>query len=283
MFNKKIISTIILYCCFFQNISHCLFIQKLEQNMHNKDLDKKLGKHIFSFVEKWNGNLIHRWYYTTELSRILLVGEPKIFESIKWYPIIDVFSEIGPLFDNRFNDFIKQVKQYSEQELEEAIQDALLLSQYSTKGYKPNKLLDHLIATLKFTINQIEHNYRWDQQSCSDLKKSAIWLVSLIAIIALTNKSTTYNNQITNKTIILELINDAAILGSIPLSYKILQNSYKILTTDPSMDNQYLHKYEELLLFVQKLQLELSTNDCITIKLASGYVATINDDELSFQ
>ncbi len=269
--------------CFFEHMTHSFFVETIQQNKHNKELDKKLGKKVFSFIQGLNGAVTDKWFYTSELSRILLVGEPKIFESIRWYPIIDAFCIMGPLFDNRFDAFVKNVKQYSQQELEEAIQDALLLFQYSSKGYTPNKLLDHLIEDLQNTIKHIEHNYVWDQKSCSSLKKSASWLVGLIAVIAITNRYAVHNNKITSKAVALESCNNLATLSCIPLSYKLLQDSYNVLTIDPHVDNQYLHRYEALLLFVQRLKLELSTNGCITFKLASGCVATINDNQLTFQ
>lgn len=286
MLCKKALLLIIL-CCLFENASHCMTITKIEQNAHSKEFEKKVGKKLFSFGHAINGAVVDRWYYTTELSRILIVGEPRMFESVRGWPIISGVYLFGPLFDNRFDDFIENAKQFSQQKLEEAVQDAILLSPYSSKGYSVNKLLDYLIEALQHKVadikEQVEHNYKWHQKSYSNLKKSVAVLVGLIATVAITSKNITHNDKNKkNKVSNLEFLSIIATFGCIPASYKVLKGCYKVVTIDPNASNQYLKKYEELLIFLQKIKLQLETSGCITFKLESGYTATIKDNQVIF-
>lgn len=299
MFGRRILSIFILYCCLFTNVSSCFFIETLSKNMHTKELDNNMGKPVYSFVERLNGLMVDQWYYTTELSRILLVGEPQFFESVRYSPISFV-SIAGPFFDNRFEDFIVNVKQYSLSELQEAIKDAILLTPYSTKAYSVKKLLDYLIAVLQHKIavveNQIKHNFKWDQESLCYMKKSIAWLAVLATIAVATN---TYNQgddakikgmmpnpnndkQIKGEVSNLEFVHSVAVLGCIPASLAALKGSYKVLTIDPKACNPYLEQYKELLTFVKNLKSQLEANGCITFQLDNGRIATIKQELIAF-
>jgi len=255
--------------------------------MHDQKINENLGKPVSTFAEIVNGGTAEHFCYTTELSRILLVGEPRIFQTIRRLPVINVISLAGPLFDNRFEDFIKNVEKSSQRELQEAIEDALLLSPYNTKAYSANKLLNYLIEILQDKIvyikEQIKHDFKWERKSFSSMKKSVAWGIGLIACVVITNKYITHDDKnIANAMFGLELLNAVATLGLLPVSYKALKNCYKTLTIDANACNQYLDKYEELLAFVQKLKAQLETNKFITFKLKNGRIATLKDNTLFF-
>lgn len=271
MFYRRVIAIIVLSCCFFESIG---------KNMHDRKIDENLGKPVFSFVERLNGVTVEQFCYTTELSRILLVGEHRVFEFVRHLPIINVISLAGPLFDNRFENFIKNVEKSSQRQLQEAIEDAILLSPYNTKAYSVNKLLNYLVETLQNKIvyikDQIKHDFKWDQKSFSSMKKSVALAVGLMAFVLYCD------NNIENKVSSLEFLNAVATLGLLPVSYQVMKNCYKILTINPNACNQYLDKYEELLAFVQKLKAQLETNGFITFKLTNGRIATLKDNKLIF-
>lgn len=243
--------------------------------MHDRQIDKSLGKPVFSFVKMLNGAIQDRWFYTTELSRILLVGEHRVFEAVRYVPVIDVISLAGPLCDNRFENFIKNVGQSSQEQLQEAIKDAILLSPYSTKAYSVSPLLDYLVEALQneimYTRDQIKHDFKWDQKSFYYMKKSVALTFGLMAFVAIAKK---YNE--------LKYLHAIATLGLFPASYGALKGCYNVLATDPNACNQHVEKYEELLAFVQKLKAQLKENGFITFKLANGCTATLKDDKLIF-
>ena len=278
MFNRRVIAIIVLSCCFFESIG---------KNMHDRKIDENLGKPVFSFVETLNGVTVEQFCYTTELSRILLVGEHRVFEFVRHLPIIRVISLAGPLFDNRFENFIKNVEKSSQRQLQEAIEDAILLSTYNTKAYSVSKLLNYLVEALQNKIvyirDQIKHDFKWDQKSFRSMKKSVAWAIGLMACVVITNKYITHGDEnIANKVSSLEFLNAVATLGLLPVSYQVMKNCYKILTINPNACNQYLDKYEELLAFVQKLKAQLETNGFITFKLTNGRIATLKDNKLIF-
>lgn len=280
MFSKKALSIILLSCCLFKSLS-CLEI--LIENGHDRKIEQDLGKRIFSFMHLGGGT---EWYYTTELSRVLLVGEPRVFHAIRYFPVIGFMGGVGPLFDNRFEDFIKKIEQSSEKKLQEAIKDAILLSPYSTKAYSANRLLDYLAEALQNKIvhvkNQIDSDYTWDQESLSYMKKSVLLALGLTACIAITNQYIDNNNGENSVSYYSKSLNDMAILGLFPASYKVLKGCYKVLTTDPNACNQHLEKYEKLLAFVQKLKAQLEENGSITFTLANGRRATLKNNKLIF-
>ncbi len=262
----------------------CAFLETLQENMHDRQIDKNLGKPVFSFAHALNGMMVNQWFYTTELSRILLVGEPKIFETVRYWPIVHIMSEAGPLFDNRFENFIKKVGQSSQEQLKEAIKDAILLSPYSTKAYSVSELLDYLIEALQneiiYTKRQIQHDFKWDQKSLNYMKKSVALALGCIATKAISSFIAT--SAIAKQYNASELLDAIAILGVLPASYRILNGCYKVLATDPNACNQYLPRYEELLSFVQNLKVQLEADDFITFKLANGCIATLKNNKLIF-
>lgn len=283
MFIKRALSIIILSCCLFKSLP-CAFVEALSQNKHDRQIDKNLGKPVFSFAHALNGMIMNQWFYTTELSRILLVGEPKIFETIRYWPLVHIMSEAGPLFDNRFENFIKNVGQLPQEQLKEAIKDAILLSPYSTKAYSASALLDHLIEALQneilYTKCQIQHDFKWDQKSLNYMKKSVALALGCIATKAISSFIAT--NDVATEYNASELLDAIAMLGVLPASYRILNGCYKVLAIDPNACNQYLETYEELLSFVQKLKVQLEANGFITFKLTNGCIATLKNNKLIF-
>jgi hypothetical protein len=284
MFNRRLIGFIVLFCCFFESSG--------KNVKDRRTIGEALGKPVSIFVEITNFNKTEQFSYTTELSRILLVGEPQVLQSVRCLPFISglinpLISLAAPLFDNRFENFIKNIERFSQKQLQEAIEDAILLSQYeyNTKAYSASKLLNLLSKALQakiaYTQDQIKHDFKWDQKSFSSLKKSGAWAIGLISLVVITNKyipNTNTKNKVSN----LEALNAVATLGLLPVSYKVLKNCYKILTIDPNDCNQYLCKYEELLAFVQKLKAQLETNGFITFELANGRTATLKDNWVTF-
>ncbi|MDR3550572.1 MAG: hypothetical protein P4L31_04105, partial [Candidatus Babeliales bacterium] len=87
MFNRKVIAIIALSCCFFESIGN---------NMNNQTIDKKLGKPVSSFIRMVDFIATDKFYYTTELSRILLVGEPRVFETVRGIPLINLMMIAAP-------------------------------------------------------------------------------------------------------------------------------------------------------------------------------------------
>lgn len=311
MLNRRLIGFIALFCCFFksygENVNNLAVEKMLEKPVFIirygemlsipkvKQLQEKFGKPVFSFTLMGEHLSIQdQFCYTTELSRILLVGEPRVFERVRRLPLINVVSPVislaAPLFDNRFESFIKNAEKFSQKQLQEAIQDAILLSPCNTKAYSANKLLNALSKALQnkiaYTKDQIKHNYKWDQKTFSSLKKSGAWAIGLTTLLVITNKyidKTNIANKVPHFTgsDFLEFLNAIAVLGLLPVSYKILKNCYKILTIRPYACNQDLYKYEELLAFVQKLKAELETNGLIAFELTNGLVIS-KDNELIF-
>jgi len=273
MFNLRLLAIIALFCCFFESMGQNMSFRKIEEN---------LGKPVHTFVETLDGVIVEQFCHTTELSRILLVGEPRVFETVRHLPLISGISLAGPIFDNRFEDFIKNVEKSSQRQLQEAIEDALLLSTYNTKAYSVSALLNYLIEALQKKIvyinAQIKHDYKWDQKSFSSMKKSGALAVGLEAFIVLINKYAIIEDRASN----LNFLKAMASLSLLPVSYYVLKNGYKLLTINPNASTQYLDKYEGLLAFVQKLKAQLETNGFITFQLANGRIATVQDNELIF-
>lgn len=283
MFSRKVISVIVLSCCLFKSLS-CVFFETLSKNTHDRQIDKNLGKPVFSFANTLNGLVLDQWLYTTELSRILLVGEPRVFETVRYLPVVNIISEAGPLFDNRFENFIKNVGQSSQEQLQEAIKDAILLSPYSTKAYSASVLLDYLAEALQneimHTRSQITHDFKWDQKSLHYMKKSVVWALGFAATKAVSSFIAT--KTIAKKYNALKWFDTIATFGVLPASYRILNGCYKVLATDPNACNQYLERYEELLSFVQELKAQLQADGFITFKLTNGRVATLKNNKLTF-
>lgn len=278
MLSKKIIVTISLLCCFFKNI---------QGGINREQLEEKLGKPVYNFVHLIDFSVADEWLYTTELSKILLVGEGPIIEFSRCLPIVG--SCIVPLFgriysncDNRFENFVENIGKVSQQKLREAIQDTLLLTGGSTKAYSMSKLLHNLEDTLQSKIgliqDQIKFDFKYDQESLYSMQQSLAYAAGLIVAISLTN---TYINHVDknvdNKTSFVEFLNSIAVLGLLPVSYQIFKNSYDVLTKDPHVLNQYLKEYQDLLEFVQNLNSQLKTDGCITFKLDNGNIATAKE------
>jgi len=151
MFNRKIIAIIALSFCFFESVG---------KNVNNQTIDKTLGKPVSSFVRTADFIATDKFYYTTELSRILLVGEPRMFETVRGIPLINLMMIAAPLFnnrlfDNRFKKFIKNGEKCSQSQLQEAIEDAVVLTTYNTNAYSVSKLLDYLSEALQSKIGDI--------------------------------------------------------------------------------------------------------------------------------
>lgn len=280
MLIKKLIAAAALLLCFFESIG---------KNMDNQSLGKKLGKPVSVFIKTIDFIPTDKFYYTTELSRILLVGEPQVFETIRAIPLINLTMTFAPLFnnrffDNRFEKFVKNGEKWSQSQLQEAVEDAIVLTAWNTNAYSVSKLLDHLSEALQYKIGnikeQIKHEFKWDQKSFSSLKKSGAWAVGLTVLIVITTKYIG-DNTIGNEVSYLDGLNAIASLGLLPVSYQVLKNSYKILTINPDACNQYLNKYEELLAFVQKLKEQLKTNGFIALTLRNGNTATIKNDRFN--
>jgi hypothetical protein len=159
MFNRKVIALITLSFCFFECIGN---------NMNNQTIDKKLGKPVSSFVRTSDFIATDTFYYTTELSRILLVGEPRVFETVRGIPLINVIMIAAPLFnnrlfDNRFKKFIKNGEKHSQSQLQEAIEDAVVLTTCNTNAYSVSKLLDYLSEALQSKIGYIKDQIKSDE------------------------------------------------------------------------------------------------------------------------
>jgi hypothetical protein len=140
--------------------------------MNNQTIDKKLGKPVSSFVRTVDFMPTDTFYYTTELSRILLVGEPRAFETVRAIPLINLIFLAAPLFnnrlfDNRFKKFIKNGEKYSQSQLQEAIEDAVVLTTYNTNAYSVSTLLNYLSKALLSKIgdrmDQIKSNENLDK------------------------------------------------------------------------------------------------------------------------
>ena len=276
MFSSKIINLIILSFCFFDSAG---------KNMNNSTIYEKMDKPVSSFIRTLNGVAVETFFYTTELSRILLVGEPKVFETIRALPLINVMTLAAPIFDNRFEKFIKISEKHSQNQLLEAILDATILTSYNTNAYSVSKLLDHLSTALQNKIDcimyQIKHDSKWDQKSLNSFKKYSALAIGLTAFIVITNKYIGTNN-IENKVSNLEGLNATAVLSLLPVSYYVLKNCYKVLTINHNANTDNLSKYEELLSFVQKLKNELKTYGSISITLRNGNIATIENNTVKF-
>jgi hypothetical protein len=281
MFNRKVATLVTLSFCFFESIG---------KNMDNQTLDKKLGKPVSSFVRMLDLTITDQFKYTTELSRILLVGEPRAFETVRTTPLIKDLIVVAQLFNylffaNRFEKFIKTGEKCSKSQLQEAIKDAAILTTYNTNAYSANKLLDYLSKALQSKIgyikDQIKHDSKWDQKSFSSLKKSGALALGLTAFVVITNKYIGDPN-IESKVSSLEFLSAIATLGLLPVSYQVLKNCYKVLTINPNASTENLDKYEELLSFVQKLKEQLETNGFINFELNNGRTATLKDNKVIF-
>jgi len=254
--------------------------------MNNQTIGKKLGKPVSIFIKMSDFIPTDEFCYTTELSRILLVGEPRVFETVRGLPLINLTMLAAPLFNNRFvdgrfNNFIKKGEKFSQKELQEAIEDAIVLTTRNTNAYSVSKLLDYLAKALQGKISyikdQIKHDFKWDQKSFRSMKKSVAWAASLMAVVVITNKYIGDNN-IGNKVSNVEFLNAVTTLGLLPVSCLVLKNCYKMLTINPNACNQYLDKYEGLLAFVQKLKAQLETDGFLVFKLRNGSIATVKND-----
>jgi len=247
-----------------------MFIETFQENMHDRQIDKDLGKPVFSFVHRTNGFPCQQWFYTTELSRILLVGKHKVFKTIEYLPLVNILACVAPLFDNRFEDFIGHVGTSSQKRLQEAVKDVIVLSRYNTNAYSVGTLLDHLVEALEgkivYTKDQIERGFKWDQKYVHYMQKSIALALGLTAVITTAEG---YDE--------LSYVRSIAALGLLPASYKMLKGCYKVLTTDPNASNKYLEKYEDLLVFVQKLKAQLEESGAIVFTLANGRIVTINE------
>ena len=136
--------------------------------MNNQTIDKKMGKPVSSFIQTLNYVPTETFYYTTELSRILLVGEPRVFETVRAIPLINVIMIAAPLFnnrlfDNRFKKFIKNGEKCSQSQLQEAIEDAVVLTTYNTNAYSVSTLLDYLSQALQSKVGYIKDQIKCDE------------------------------------------------------------------------------------------------------------------------
>jgi len=258
-----------------------------KQTIH-EFLNQKLGKPVSGFVllSYYGDRIVERFVYTTELSRILLVGEPRVFESVRGIPVIDSLMGLAVLFYrwffyNRFEKFIKNSEKCSQAQLQEAIEDAVILTTYNTNAYSVSKLLNYLSEALQGKIGyikeQIKYDSKWDHKSSSALKKWGALAAGFTVFVVVMNKYLGDNNieRIEGLTAIATSI---ATLGLLPAWYQVLKNCYKILTTNPNANDENLCKYEELLFFVQELKEQLKTNGFIVFTLRNGHTATIPND-----
>ena len=67
MFSRRAISIIVLSSCVFQNLS--CFDVVIRKNMHDRQIDKSLGKPVFSFERVVDGRVTYQRFHTTDLSR----------------------------------------------------------------------------------------------------------------------------------------------------------------------------------------------------------------------
>jgi len=282
MLSKKIILTVGLLSCFFENIQGA---------MNREQIENKLGKPVNSFVLQVDFHVTDHWFYTTELSKILLVGEGPVIEICRRVPFFgaslvpSILTIISPVIDNRFEDFVENVGKFSQRKLREAIQDTLILTGGSSKAYSMSSLLYYLQDALQTKIdlieNQITFDFRYDQESFYSMQKSVALVASLIAFISVANRYITCDDQkIGSKVSHLEGLHALASLSLIPISYTVLKNSYKVFTKDPNARNQYLHEYKDLLDFVQNLNFQLQTDGCIVFTLDNGNVATVQEHDM---
>lgn len=281
MFNKMRMTIAVILCCFFQDA----------QGYYTREqLENYFGKPVFSYQHIVDFTVVDQWLYTTELSKILLVGDNSLLDFMKVIPAVgSIFMLTELIFKNRFSDtriesFIKNVGKSSQQELQEAIQDAILLSSASTQAYSTHKLLDYLIEALENKINiikdQLKHDSKYDQKSLYSMKKSLVLAVGLIAIVAVTNTYCSGDDKNEKETVSnVEALNACAGLSLFPVLYKVLKDCYKVLTIDPNVYNKYLDEFEKLLTFVQELKTNLKTNGAISFKLANGRIATLKVED----
>jgi|GEM_PF-1504594 len=277
MFHKIKMAALVTFCCLFQDA---------QGNYTREQLENYFGRPVFSYVHLVDFNVVDQWLYTTELSKILLVGDNLVFDSMKEIPVAgSVLRLIEPTYKNRFCDtrfesFIKNVEKSSQQELQEAIGDAILLSSASTQAYSAPQLLDYLIKALQNKIivikNQIKHDFKYDQKSLQSMKKSVVSVIVLMACVAITNKYCSSDDNTVNKTVSnATALNSLAFLCLLPASYKLLKDCYALLMIDPNAYNQYLDEYQKLLIFVKKLKIELKNTRALSFKLATGCIATL--------
>jgi len=270
MFSRKTILIIIFSGCLY-NSSAGVFTPK--------KIGKNLGKLVSSYVYvgEW-GAVLDQWFYTTKASKLLLAGEQGMLGSLL---------SSSRFFDNRFKTFTNNAIKYSQKKLQEAIKDTILLSPYSTRAYSVSTMLDYLVDVLQSRIvyvkNQIKHDSRWDQKTLHYMKNSFVRVVVLMVFSSILNKYVTHDDVgIKHKMSHLELLQAITSLGIFYTSYEVLKGCYKVLTTDPNAYNQYLEKYEELLVFVQNLKIQLEANGYITFKLANGRIATLKSEKSVF-
>lgn len=274
MFRKAFFLVFVVSLCSFKDLSSAA-VEIITQNIHDKQLDKNLGKRISSFTS----SLGDSFYYTTKLSRILLVGEHRAFESVQWLPVINSLSILGPLFHNRlynsrFDKFITHVEKSSQNSLKEAIKDAVLLAPYNSKAYWADDLLDYLVEVLEKKIAEIadiNDGCVFDPRSLHCMKKYMVVTALLMGVSYMTDSPDSKNSN-------LEFINSLSSLGLIPSSYKLLKSSYNTITIYPQHKKKYLNKYEELLSYVQALKQELAINGCVVFELSNGLTAILEDN-----
>jgi len=277
MFHKIKMTVLVIFCCFFQDA---------QGNFSREQLENYFGRPVSSYQHLVDFIVVDEWLYTTDLSKILLVGDNVIFDSMKEIPVAGaVLRLIEPIYKNRFCDtrfenFIKNVEKSSQQELQDAIRDAILLSSASTQAYATPQLLDYLIAALQNKIivikNQMKHDFKYDQKSLLSMKKSAVSVIVLMACVAITNKNCSSDDNTVNKTVSnATALNSLAFLCLLPASYKLLKDCYAVLMIDPNAYNQYLDEYQKLLIFVKKLKIELKNTGALSFKLATGCKATV--------
>ena len=277
MFKKTKITIMVIFCCFFQDA----------QGYYTREqLENYFGKPVFSYQHLVDFIVVDQWLYTTELSKILLVGDNLLFDFMKKLPVAGtLFRVTEPIVKNRFSDtrfesFIKNVGKSSQQELQEAIQDTILLSSASTQAYSVHKLLDYLIQALQDKIiiinDQMKHDFKYEQKSLHSMKKSLACTAVLIASVVITNKYCSCDDKQVKATVSnVEALNAFSCLCLLPASYKALKDCYKVVTTDPNAYNKYLDEFQKLLTFLQELKIELKTNGALSFKLANKRIATL--------
>ena len=100
--------------CFFESV-HAVnwFFEDTPAGKALEQLKRGLRIPVSSFVHTVDFHVMDQWYYTTELSRILLVGEHRFFEHVRYVPAIGgLLSLPGPLFDNRFEYITRWVPEW---------------------------------------------------------------------------------------------------------------------------------------------------------------------------
>lgn len=275
MFHKTKINALLFLCCIFQGVYG---------NYTREQLENYFERPVFSYTHMIDFHVVDQWLYTTELSKTLLVGGSTFFHVMRDVPGIGILSSaVEPIFDNRFSDtrfesFIENVGKFSQQELQEAIQDAILLSSASTRSYTTPELLNYVIAALEDKIdlieNQIRHDFKYDQKLLLSIKKSCAVLVGLIAIVATTSKICSCDHIKKNTAVALGRVKTFAGLCLLPASYKVL-SSYNVLTKSPNAYNRHLNEFKELLTFVLNLQKDLKETGTIRFTLANQRIATV--------